>query len=280
MIEHSKLIKCALVYDFDGTLAEGDCAQHGLMPSLDINDVNEFWDKVKERCKKDDGDEILTYLGMLAEIANKKKSKELSEDNLKKHGATIPLFPGVSSWFDRIDEYANNNGLYIYHYIISSGLEAMIRGTDIGDKFRQIFACKYHYKDDMETPKWAAQAINYTTKTQFLFRINKGIDNSWDNMAVNKFIEREEREIPFERMIYFGDGDTDIPSMKMVQLQGGFSLAVFDKSKWEAKNTQAKIEKLISEERSSYVVPADYDKGSQLDVTVKGLLQLFKRRKI
>jgi hypothetical protein len=119
-----------------------------------------------------------------------------------------------------------------------------------------------------------------TTKTQFLFRINKGIDNSWDNKAVNKFIEITEREIPFERMIYFGDGDTDIPSMKMVLLQGGFSLAVFDKNNWEMESTQSKVEKLISEERSSYVVPADYDEGGQLDITVKGLLQLFKRRKI
>ncbi len=280
MGEHSKLLKCALVYDFDGTLAEGDCAQHGLMPNLGIEDVSEFWKIVKERSKNDDGDEILAYLGLLAETANKKKSNELSIDNLKKHGKTIPLFPGVSTWFDRINEYGKNNGLYVYHYIISSGLEAMIKGTSIGDKFRQIFACKYHYDGDGETPIWAAQAINYTTKTQFLFRINKGIDNSWDNMAVNKFIEMSEREIPFQRMIYFGDGDTDIPSMKMVLLQGGFSLAVFDKNKWTQDSTQRKVEKLISEERSSYVVPADYEEGSQLDVTVKGLLQLFKRRKI
>jgi len=280
MNEQSKLLKCALVYDFDGTLAEGDCAQHGLMPSLKINDESDFWKKVKERSKADNGDEILTYLGMLAEIANEKSSKELSVDNLKKHGASIPLFPGVPTWFDRINRYGEENGLHIYHYIISSGLDAMIRGTAIGDKFRQIFACKYHYHSDGETPKWAAQAINYTTKTQFLFRINKGIDNSWDNMAVNKFIEPTEREIPFERMIYFGDGDTDIPSMKMVLMQGGFSLAVFDRKKWVAESTQKKVEKLISEERSSYVVPADYEEGSQLDVTVKGLLQLFKRRKI
>ncbi len=280
MVECNKPIKCALVYDFDGTLAEGDCAQHGLMPSLDINDVNGFWDKVKDRCKEDDGDEILTYLGMLAEIANKKGSKELSEDNLKKHGAIIPLFPGVSSWFDRINEYGKNNGLCIYHYIISSGLESMIRGTDIGDEFKQIFACKFHYNDDKETVKWVSQAINYTTKTQFLFRINKGINNSWDNMAVNKFIEPDKKEIPFEKMIYFGDGDTDIPAMKMVLIQGGASLAVFDEKKWGDKSTQGKIEKLISEERSSYVVSANYKEGSQLDVTVKGLLQLFKRRKI
>ncbi|MGP2516515.1 hypothetical protein [Yersinia sp. 2545 StPb PI] len=123
-----------------------------------------------------------------------------------------------------------------------------------------------------------ASTSNYTTKTQFLFRINKGIPNSWDNAAINKFIEPEDREIPFQKMIYFGDGDTDIPAMKMVRYQGGVSLAVFDNKKWNNKTTQEKVEKLIAEERANYVVPALYNEGSQLDVTVKGLLQLFKRK--
>lgn len=273
-------MKCALIYDFDGTLAEGDCAQHGLMPSLGINDVSKFWDSVKQRAKADDGDEILCYLGQLAKTANDIGSDELSEDNLFKHGRTIPLFPGVSAWFDRINKYADNNGLELHHYIISSGLDAMIRGTIIGDKFRQIYACKYHYSADGKNAIWAAQAINYTTKTQFLFRINKGIFNSWDNAAVNRFIEPSERDMPFHRMVYFGDGDTDIPSMKMVRNQGGFSIAVFDEKKWKTPSTQEKVEKLIAEERANYVVPAVYDEGSQLDITVKGLLKLFKRRKI
>ena len=194
------MIKCALIYDFDGTLAEGDCAQHGLMPALGITDIANFWAEVKQRAQQDDGDEILAYLGLLAEKANGK----------------------------------------------------------------QVI--------------WPAQAINYTTKTQFLFRINKGILNSWNNTEVNKFIELEERDIPFERMIYFGDGDTDIPSMKMVRYQGGFSLAVFDEQKWKEQRTQEKVEKLIAEERANYVVPANYQQGSQLEVTVRGLLQLFKRK--
>lgn len=270
-------MKCALVYDFDGTLAEGDCAQHGLMPALNIN-MTDFWDEVKQRAKSDDGDEILSYLGLLAEKANALNSDELSESNLIKHGGAIPLFSGVDLWFDRINKYAKQHGLELNHYIISSGLDAMIRGTVIGDKFRKIYACKYHYSPDGKKAIWAAQAINYTTKTQFLFRINKGIDNSWDNAAVNKFIEPELREIPFQNMIFFGDGDTDIPSMKMVRYQGGFSLAVFDQKKWKSAATQEKVEKLIAEERANYVVPAIYDEGSQLDVTVKGLLQLFKRK--
>lgn len=271
-------MKCALIYDFDGTLAEGDCAQHGLMPSLQISDVSSFWKAVKKRAQDDDGDEILSYLGLLAENANQINSDELSEEKLKQHGRLIPLFPGVDSWFDRINEYASKNEIELHHYIISSGLDAMIRGTSIGTKFHQIYACKYHYSEDGKKALWAAQAINYTTKTQFLFRINKGINNSWNNEDVNKFIEPSKREMPFQRMVYFGDGDTDIPSMKMVRSQGGFSIAVFNQRNWTTPGTQKKVEKLISEERANYVVPAVYEEGSQLDVTVKGLLQLFKRR--
>jgi 2-hydroxy-3-keto-5-methylthiopentenyl-1-phosphate phosphatase len=271
-------MKCALIYDFDGTLAEGDCAQHGVMPALDISDVQEFWSRVKARAKQDDGDEILTYLGMLAEKANELSSDVLSINNLMKHGQSIPLFSGVDSWFDRINAFAKSIDLEVEHYIISSGLDAMIRGTRIGNKFRDIYACKYHYSTEQCYATWPAQAINYTTKTQFLFRINKGIHNSWDNAEVNKFIELQDREIPFQRMIYLGDGDTDIPSMKMVRYQGGLSIAVFDNKKWPLKSTQDKIEKLISEERADYVVPALYDEGSHLDITVKGLLRLFKRK--
>ncbi|MBU9855560.1 haloacid dehalogenase-like hydrolase [Rahnella sp. H11b] len=273
-------MKCALIYDFDGTLAEGDCAQHGLMPALGIENIGDFWTLVKDRAKKDDGDEILSYLGLLAEKAHSLKSDELSYSNLVKHGQAIPLFPGVVDWFGRINEYARQYDMEIDHYIISSGLDAMIRGTEIGKRFRMIYACKYHYSEDGKTVLWPAQAINYTTKTQFLFRINKGIDNSWDNAAVNKFIEPESREVPFQKMIFFGDGDTDIPSMKMVRHQGGFSIAVFDQNKWSDSRTQSKVEKLIAEERANYVVPAVYEEGSQLDVTVKGLLQLFKRKGI
>lgn len=272
------MIKCALIYDFDGTLAEGDCAQHGLMPALGITDIQSFWNEVKQRAQQDDGDEILSYLGLLAEKANQLGSDELSEDNLIKHGRSIPLFSGVGTWFERINKYAEANEIELHHYIISSGLDAMIRGTEIGNQFTQIYACKYHYSPNGKQAIWPAQAINYTTKTQFLFRINKGIKNSWNNAAVNQFIEPEERDIPFQRMIYFGDGDTDIPAMKMVRYQGGFSLAVFDEKKWKSQSTQQKVEKLIAEERANYVVPANYEKDSQLEVTVRGLLQLFKRQ--
>lgn len=269
-------MKCALIYDFDGTLAHGDCAQHGLMPSLGIHDIAGFWAEVKKRAKENDGDEILTYLGLLIEKANIADPSHLTKSQLREHGKQIPMFDGVNTWFDRIDKYGENIGLEIEHYIISSGLEEMIYGSSIGNKFKKVFACKYNYNHGVAT--WPSLAINYTTKTQFLFRINKGVLDNWDNIGINKFIEMDERLIPFHNMIYLGDGDTDIPAMKMVRFQGGNSLAVFNPSKWLEYSTQDKIQKLISEERANYVVPADYSESSQLDVTVKGLLQLISRK--
>lgn len=214
-------MKCALVYDFDGTLAEGDCAEHGPFKSLGITSKRDFWTKVKARAKNDDGDEILAYLGELADLAHQMSSSCLSESELKQAGSKIPLFEGVDTWFERINRYASDQGIALQHYIVSSGLDLMIRGTEIGNQFKMIFACKYHYDESGERPIWPAQAINYTTKTQYLFRINKGIHNSWDNEAVNTFIDPAKRDIPFDRMIYFGDGDTDIPAMKMIRYQGG-----------------------------------------------------------
>ncbi|QOC24151.1 haloacid dehalogenase-like hydrolase [Wenzhouxiangella sp. AB-CW3] len=270
---------CALVYDFDGTLAAGNCAEHGLFPALGIEDADAFWSNVTAQAKERDGEQILTYLGELALAArNADRKEELRPERLRIHGAEIKLFPGVRDWFQRIDAFAAKQGLNIAHFIVSSGLEDMILGTPIAHHFRQVFACRYHYDQDTGHAKWPSVAINYTTKTQYLFRINKGIANRWDDAAVNQYIEADQRPFPFRRMIYFGDGDTDIPSMKLVKQQGGFSLAVFDENHWQKKTTRDKIGKLIAEDRVSYVVPGNYTRGSQLDVTVKGLLQLFRRK--
>jgi 2-hydroxy-3-keto-5-methylthiopentenyl-1-phosphate phosphatase len=269
---------CAIIYDFDGTLAKGDCAEHGLMPDLGIIDIAGFWKEVKKITKDQNADEISMYLWKLLEKAKEKKSlNKLSKKSLNNFGKQIPLFAGVENWFSLINRYAADNGIGLSHYIISSGLEEMINGTSIAKYFKEIFACRYIY-DESEIPLWPAITINYTTKTQFLFRINKGIENCWDNTSINRFIEPNQRPIPFFNMIYIGDGDTDIPAMKMVKYQGGHSIAVFDTDKWKETSTQNKIQKLIAEERTDYVVPADYQDHSQLTVSVKGILQLIKRK--
>jgi len=278
-IQKKPYIRCAIVYDFDGTLANGACVEHGLMQEIGIDDINKFWKEVKSLTKERDADEILTYLGLLALKARLVKKRELLYPNsLKKFGKKIKLFHGVKDWFVSINDYGRKNGLEIDHYIISSGLYEMILGTPIAKYFKEIFACKYHYDEKLGYAKWLAVAINYTTKTQYLFRINKGITNCWDNESLNKYTEPKNRSMPFEKMIYVGDGDTDIPSMKLVKGQGGHSIAVFDNNKWKDSKTQEKIEKLISEDRVNYVAPADYNESSQLYVTIRGLLQMLKRK--
>lgn len=271
------LHRTALVYDFDGTLAPGNMQEHTLLPSyLDIR-PDEFWRLVGIEKQKADADEILMFLGGLL-VRAAQIGKPITSKILEEHGAAIPFFEGVESWFDRINEHAAERGLALEHYVISSGNEEMIRGTRIFSKFRKVFASKYFYDDD-GIARWPAVSINYTTKTQYLFRINKGIDNHWNNEAVNRWLPADERPMPFSRIIYLGDGDTDIPSMKMVRHQGGHSIAVFDPERFadRDKRQQEKVYNLISEDRANFVVPADYTDGSQLDITVKGILGRIAR---
>ncbi len=274
-------MKVAIVYDFDGTLATGDCAQHSLLPELEVTDIPSFWKQVKEETKHRDGDEILTYLGCLALQARvARKQAELTPERLRIHGKKIPLFPGVDTWFNRINQCASEQAinLELEHYIVSSGIEEMILGTEISVHFKRVFGCRYHYDKKTGNVKWPAVAINYTTKTQYIFRINKGVLNSYDNSKVNEYVEPGQREVPFANMIYLGDGATDIPCMRLVKDQGGCSIAVFDQAKWGESSTLDKIGQLIAEDRVNFVVPGDYKENSQLDVTVKGVLKRIARQ--
>ena len=201
---------------------------------------------------------------------------------LQEHGAKTPLFDGVELWFERINRYARERDLELQHYVVSSGNEEMILGSSIAYHFTRVFACRYIY-DASGHAIWPAAAVNYTTKTQYLFRINKGVDTYWDDERVNRWVPMNERYLPFCRMIYLGDGDTDVPSMKMVRHQGGHSVGVFDPAAWDSPDPtiratfKEKAYNLIAEDRAHFVVPADYTEGSQLDVTLKGILGRIAR---
>jgi len=268
-------LRTALVYDFDGTLAPGNIQEHSLLPEVLQIAPETFWALVYNEKRTHDADEILVYLRLLiaraAEIGT-----AITRDVLQSHGARTPLFEGVEQWFERVNQHALSCGLALEHYVISSGNEEMIQGTRIARWFRRVFASRYCY-DERGYAIWPAQAVNYTSKTQYLFRISKGVENSWDNEPVNRWRPARERDIPFSRIVYFGDGDTDIPSMKMVRHQGGHSVAVFDPKRWENRELQAKVYNLIAEDRAHFVVPADYRDGSQLDITVKGILGRIAR---
>ncbi|MEK9501704.1 HAD family hydrolase [Gaopeijia maritima] len=266
--------RTALVYDFDGTLARGNVQEHSFIPEIGLS-KEDFWSEVKRRTKHHDADEILVYMHYMLEAAFE-SGHPITREALEAHGKSTPLFDGLDTWFERINEYGARQGLEIEHYIISSGNLEFIRGSEITQHFRQIFASKFMFDEDDEAIG-PALAINYTNKTQYLFRINKGIDNAWDNDAVNRWIPLDDRPVPFNRMIFFGDGATDIPSMKMVRHQGGCSIAVFDPEAFSKVASQDKIHRLIAEDRVHYVAPADYSEGSQLEVITKGALGRIAR---
>ncbi len=268
-------LRTAIVYDFDGTLAPGNIQEHSLLPSYLKIAKEEFWKRVGEEKREHDADEILVYLRQLLERAAS-LGLPITRDVLREHGAATPLFEGVTEWFSRINAHALERGLLLEHYVISAGNEELISGTCIAGEFRKVFASRYRY-DEAGRAIWPAVSINFTNKTQYLFRINKGVDNNWDQEPVNRWVPLRERPIPFSRIIYLGDGDTDIPSMKMVRHQGGHSIAVFDPKRWDNRELQSKVYALIAEDRVHFVAPADYRDGSQLDVTLKGVLGRIAR---
>ena len=263
-------LRTAIVYDFDGTLAPHNLPEHSFLPAVGVSNTAAFWTKVRDEARAQDGCEILAYMHLMLEAA-KAHDVPVTREMLQQHGRDIPLFAGVDTWFAEIDEYGRGKNLAIEHYVVSSGILEIIEGCSIYPRFRKVFASAYAYDDDGHA-KWPASAINYTNKTQFLFRINKGIENVWDNSAINSWMPHEERRIPFERMLFLGDGDTDIPSMKMVRQKGGQAVAVFDPVLFEQRKSQGRLEKLIAEDRVDYVAAADYTSDSLLRVVVRGIL--------
>jgi hypothetical protein len=263
-------LRTAIVYDFDGTLAPHNLPEHSFLPAVGVTDTSLFWAKVRDEARAQDGCEILAYMHLMLEAA-KQHGVPVTREMLQQHGRDIRLFAGVETWFAEIDAYGREKNLEIEHYVVSSGILEIIEGCSIYARFRKVFASAYAYDGDGKA-KWPASAINYTNKTQFLFRINKGIDNVWDNSAINSWKPHDERRIPFERMLFLGDGDTDIPSMKMVRQKGGQAVAVFDPVLFEQRKSQGRLEKLIAEDRVDYVAAADYTADSLLRVIVRGIL--------
>lgn len=269
----------ALCYDFDGTLIRGNMQENSFIPDIGM-DPSDFWAEVKENAQRNDMDEVLSYMQIMLRKADE-KHKQFNKQSLQEHSRNLDLFPGVEDWFKNIDDYAKAQGINVEHYIISSGLDDMILGSPIGKKFKHIFASGFAY-DANEVPRFPARSINYTTKLQYLFRISKGIINSWDNTAINKSMPDEERPMPFSRMIYIGDGETDVPAMKMVNFKGGYSIAVhppksgsrLTKTESAKKNAAIALKKA---DRVHFVAEADYTNESPLFNLVSSLLYRIRQ---
>jgi len=262
-------LKVAICYDFDGTLAPGNMQEYDYIPQLQMKS-KEFWRQVKTRAQEQEADEILSYMCLMIEKANADPSKgiKITKKAFADYATRVIFFKGVESWFHRINEYGKTQGLLIEHYIISSGIKEMIEGTVIAKEFKHIYASSFMY-DQHGVAYWPALAVNYTTKTQFLFRINKGILNVWDNTKINEYLDKKLRPIPFKRMIYIGDGYTDVPCMRLVTEQEGHSISVYQPNSTKKKQS---ADRLLEEGRVKLVAPANYQENSKLDMQVKALL--------
>lgn len=256
----------ALIYDFDGTLAPGNMQEYDFIPAVGKSN-KEFWSEANALAEEQDADMVLTYMARMIQAA-RSKGLSLRREAFRESGRRVALYRGVREWFARINDYGARRGMHIVHYINSSGLKEIIEGTEIAGEFRKIYACSFLYDVD-GIAYWPAVAVNYTNKTQFIFKINKGVESVSDSKEVNRYVPEEERPVPFRRMIYVGDGTTDIPCMKLVKNYGGHSIAVYNP---DDRSKRREMNSLIRDNRVNYVCPADYSAGSEMDTLVKAII--------
>lgn len=256
--------RIAICYDFDKTLSPDDMQTFTLIPSFGI-DKNTFWTESNDLAKENLMDNNLAWMYKLLKYSEF-KNKSIKRDYFRKIGAEVPLYKGVNKWFERINKYAESKGIEVEHYIISSGLKEIIEGSPIAKFFTRIYGSTYLYSAD-NTAIWPAQAINYTNKTQFIFRIAKGCLEEYDE-SVNKSMPESQLRIPYENIVYIGDSETDIPCMRLVKSKGGYSIGVFD----PVKNNRTRVYQLYNDGRLSFFAPADYSARSALFGYLKNII--------
>lgn len=257
----------AIMYDFDKTLCTKDMQEYAFIPALGMSS-SAFWGEANALTDSEEMDNILAYMYKMVEKAREKKVP-ITRDTFREMGRSVEFFDGVLSWFDRINEYGDQAGVRIEHYIVSSGIKEIIEGTAIAEKFKKIYACEFMY-DYNGSIQWPKFAVNYTAKTQFLFRINKGVLTIDSKSAdkLNQYTPENERRVPFRNMIYIGDGLTDVPCMKLVKSNGGQSIAVYD----QGKDREAALN-LLKADRVNFVAAADYGPGSDIETIVQAIIK-------
>ena len=254
----------ALLYDFDKTLCTQDMQNYAFIPSLGMA-PGDFWKEANSFGRQEHMDGILAYMYTMI-----RKSWELSvpltREKLNRCGRSISFFPGVTDWFERMDRFGAQVGVEIEHYVISSGLREIIDGSPIAGCFKEIYASEFYYNDSGH-PVWPKLAVNFTAKTQFVYRINKGVLDVSDDKGLNDSMPDDSKRVPFTSMIYFGDGLSDVPCMKMMRSYGGQAIAVY-----QAVNKKA-VEELLRQGRVDFIYPADYREGTELEHTVKNIIR-------
>lgn len=263
----------AMVYDFDGTLSPKPMQEYTVLPEIGI-EPNDFWHEVNTKFREERGESMLTYMRLLLEKADEKRIP-VGRDDFASMGKNVEYFPGVADWFDRINAFVaeeSHGQVRIEHYIISAGLKEILEGISIYDRFANVYASEYYYNHD-GVPKFPKLLITDTTKTQFLFRINKGKHDLTE--SINQHMEWYMRPVPFQNMIYIGDGETDVPSMTVVQSNGGNSIAVYkpEDGSEAAQRSLETCKTLLKIGRVNFIAPADYSESGPLESHAQTLLR-------
>ncbi|MEL6290548.1 MAG: HAD family hydrolase [Pseudomonadota bacterium] len=247
----------ALVYDFDGTLSPRPMQEYAFLPKIGV-DAQEFWAESNRIATEEGADPLISYMRLMYLKAQAAQVR-IDREDLVQQGRDVELFPGVAEWFDAMSQYitlkSDNAGIVLKHYLISSGLTEIIEGTPIYDRFDNVFASEYWF--DAYGLPYPKRVITDTGKTQYLFRINKGVEDL--GQSINDHMPEAVRPVPFSNMIYFGDGDTDVPSMAVTRKNGGHAIAVHPPG-----SASEKCERLFAAGRCDFYAPADYRRGSDL----------------
>ena len=254
----------ALLYDFDKTLCTQDMQNYAFIPSLGM-EPKDFWHEANTFGWREHMDGILAYMYTMLRKA-KEKGLSISRRDLVEMGRSIVLFPGVQEWFRRINEFGADLGVEVEHYILSSGLREIIEGSGISHEFRKIYASEFYY-DETGVPVWPKLDVNFTAKTQFVYRINKGVLDVSNDRDLNASMPDDSKRVPFTNMIYVGDGLSDVPCMKMMRSYGGQAIAVYQ------PESRTAVEELLYRGRVDFIFPADYREGTGLDLTVKNIIR-------
>jgi len=260
----------ALIYDFDGTLSPGNMQEFGFIQAVGQT-PHEFWDKSNSIAVGQDASNILAYMKLMFDEAHAKGIK-LRHEKFREFGKGIELYDGVREWFRLVNSYGTRHGVKVEHYINSSGLKEIIEGSPIASEFKYVFAGSFIY-DEHGVAVWPGIAVDYTTKTQFLFKISKGIFSARDTKMVNSSMADDKKRIPFPNMIYMGDGETDVPCMKIVNMFGGHSIAVYDPVNEKKRAVASKLQR---QGRVKYTVPAVYTEGSRAYQVVCAIIDKIK----
>ena len=254
----------AFLYDFDKTLSTTDMEDYAFIPSLGMTPA-EFWAEANGFGRRNRMDGILAYMYTMIREAER-RDRPFTRADLVEKGRSIVLFPGVEDWFRRINEFGAGQGVQVEHYIISSGLREIIEGSSISGEFKEIYASEFYYNEAGE-PVWPKMAVNFTAKTQFVYRINKGVLDVSNDRDLNASMPDDSKRVPFTSMIYMGDGLSDVPCMKMMRAYGGQAIAVYQAS------NRAGVEDLLAKGRVDYIFQADYRAGSALEATVQDIIR-------